>query len=367
VTPTSTSSTPPPHAVDQTPRGRLAVYVVVPPQTLLLDIAGPLEVLRRANMLQERVRFDVHYVGPSATVISSIGLSIAGLEPLPQTLPANAMVVLVGSVTEIMPAASAASGAGAASAAGNAAAERATHARRTARDDRHDEAAIVDWLKKMIQPDHVLVSICSGALLAARAGLLDGYACTTHYGSCAQLATLAPKAKVVENRLYVEDRERFTSAGVTAGIDLMLHLVSRIIDPACALAVARYLVVYIRRGGGDPQLSPWLEGRNHIHPAIHRVQDAVTADPAREWTLDALADVAGASARHLSRLFNEQVGMSITDYRNRLRVALARELLGHTRLDMERIAERAGFASTRQLRRAWRQFYPTPPKHARAS
>jgi transcriptional regulator GlxA family with amidase domain len=342
VTPTPTP--------DHTPRGRLPVYVVLPPQALLLDVAGPLEVLRRANMLQERVRFDVHYVGPSPTVISSIGLTIAGIEEMPASLPANAMVVIVGNVDEIMPAAGA----------------RAAHTKRTPKDDRHDEAAIVEWLKKMIQPDHVLVSICSGALLAARAGLLDGYICTTHHVNCADLATIAPKAKVVENRLYVEDRERFTSAGVTAGIDLMLHLVSRIIDPACALAVARYLVVYIRRGGGDPQLSPWLEGRNHIHPAIHRVQDAVTADPAREWTLDALADVAGASSRHLSRLFNEHVGMSITDYRNRLRVALARELLSHTRLDMERIAERAGFASTRQLRRAWRQFYPTPPKHARA-
>ena len=153
---------------------------------------------------------------------------------------------------------------------------------------------------------------------------------------------------------------------MTAGIDLMLHIVSRLVDHACALAVARYLVVYLRRSGADPQLSPWLEGRNHVHPAIHRVQDAVAADPAREWTLTSLARVAGASSRHLSRLFNEHAGMSITDYRNRLRVALARELLGHTRLDMEHVAERAGFASPRQLRRAWRQLYATPPKQARA-
>jgi transcriptional regulator GlxA family with amidase domain len=339
------------------PKGRVPVFVVLQPRTLLLDVAGPLEVLRRANMLQDRVRFDVRYVAPTPSIVTSIGLTIGGIDPLPETLPANAMVMLVGNVDEIMPAANAASAAAAAESG------RTGHGRRTDRD--RDETVIVEWLRKMIQPDHVLVSICSGALLAARAGLLDGYACTTHYGSCAELAQIAPNARVVENRLYVEDRERFTSAGVTAGIDLMLHLICRIVDHACALAVARYLVVYIRRGGGDPQLSPWLEGRNHIHPAIHRVQDAVTADPAREWTLDALADVAGASARHLSRLFNEHVGMSITDYRNRLRVALARELLGHTRLDMEHIADRVGFASTRQLRRAWRQFYPTPPKFAR--
>jgi transcriptional regulator GlxA family with amidase domain len=265
------------------------------------------------------------------------------------------MVLLVGSVDEIMPAA-------------HHGVRRPVSPRpSTHAADRDDEQAIVDWLREAIQPRNLLVSICDGALLAARAGLLDGYACTTHYSNCADLAALAPKARVLENRLYVEDGQRFTSAGVTAGIDLMLHVVSQLVDHACALAVARYLVVYLRRAGADPQLSPWLEGRNHLHPAIHRVQDAVAADPAREWTLTALADVAGTSGRHLSRLFNGHAGMSLADYRNRLRVALARELLGQTQLDMERVAERAGFASTRQLRRAWRQFYDTPPKAARVS
>jgi transcriptional regulator GlxA family with amidase domain len=77
-------------------------------------------------------------------------------------------------------------------------------------------------------------SICSGALLAGKAGLLDGYTCTTHHGSCAELATIAPKAKVLENRLFVEDRERYTSAGVTAGVDLMLHIVAQLTDLALA-------------------------------------------------------------------------------------------------------------------------------------
>jgi len=295
--------------------------------------------------VQERVHFDVRYVGPSPEVLTSVGLTLTGIEPLPPEIPSDALVVLVGDVDDVLPA-----------------------TKNMPREEmRVQQDAIVNWLQATIQPGQVLVSVCSGALLAARAGLLDGYTCTTHYIDCQLLATLAPKAHVLDNRLYVEDRDRLTSAGVTAGIDLMLYLVSRYVDHACALAVARYLVVYLRRAGSDPQLSPWLEGRNHIHPAIHRVQDAVAADPSRDWTLSALADVAGASTRHLSRLFNEHVGMSITDYRNRLRVAVARELLGHTRLDMEQVAERSGFASTRQLRRAWRQYHETSPKTARTA
>jgi len=216
-----------------------------------------------------------------------------------------------------------------------------------------------------VRPGMRLVCICAGALLAARAGLLDGYTCTTHFTDCALLAETAPSARVLNNRLYVEDGERYTSAGITAGIDLMLHIIGQLTSPAVAAAVARYLVVYLRRSGTDPQLSPWLEGRNHIHPAIHRVQDAITADPARDWSLEALAKIAFASPRHVSRLFNDQAGMSIPDYINKLRVALAQQLLTETRLDMERVAERSGFASSRQLRRAWGRLNATPPSAAR--
>src|SRR5450432_4416615 len=310
---------------------QIPVFVALPPRLLLLDIAGPLEVLRQANRVQELVRFDVRYVGPNPELLTSIGITLASIEPLPNELPPDAWVVLAGDVENVMQ-----SGGGPGPG--------------KSREDESDEEAIVAWLKQTIRPGHRLISICTGALIAARAGLLDGHACTTHHLSCAELAAIAPKAKVLENRLYIEDGERYSSAGITAGIDLMLHLVHQCTNQSCAIAVARYLVVYLRRSGSDPQLSPWLEGRNHIHPAVHRVQDAMTANPTKPWTLAALAKIAGASPRHLSRLFNEHVGMNTADYRNRLRVALARELIGHTRLDMERVAERVGFASTRQFR-----------------
>ncbi|EFH09995.1 GlxA family transcriptional regulator, partial [Teichococcus cervicalis] len=228
------------------------------------------------------------------------------------------------------------------------------------------EAEIVAWLARQVRPEHRLVSICSGALLAARAGLLDGHDCTTHHSAIPALARLAPAARVLENRLFVESGTRLTTAGITAGMDLMLHLVAREVGHAVALAVARYLLVYLRRGGADPQLSPWLEGRNHIHPAIHRAQDAVLADPARPWPVAALARIAGASPRNLSRLFNEHTGLSVTDYVNRLRVALAQELVTGSKLDLEHVAERAGFASLRQFRRAWARHHALPPGRMRA-
>jgi transcriptional regulator GlxA family with amidase domain len=326
---------------------RIQVYVVLPPRLTLLDIAGPMEVLRRANCEQDNVRFEVHYVGPAPSLCSSVGIMVSCIEPLPESLPEGAMVVVVGDVDEVL-------------------LPVGHKDRQTLKDDRRQYAAIVEWLRVAIRPGHKLILICSGALLAARAGLLDGYSCTTHHVCCEELAAIAPKARVLENRLYVEEGERYSSAGITAGIDLMLHIVGQLTDQSCAAAIARYLVVYLRRSGADPQLSPWLEGRNHIHPAVHRVQDAIANDPAKAWSLSGLARISGASSRHLSRLFHRHAGMSITDYKNRLRVTLAYELIRQTRLDMENIAERAGFGSTRQLRRAWRRLYGTTPRQVRA-
>ena len=332
------------------PRARqmVPVYVVLPPRTLLLDVAGPIEVLRRANIEQEHLRFFVRYVGPAPRVASSIGLELAGIAPLPETLADNALVVVCGSVAVPLKPEDIDSEA-----------------------DERDEARICRWLAMSVGPAMCvgpairLVSICSGALLAARSGLLDGYECTTHFSCCEDLRRIAPRARVLENRLFVEDGNRLSSAGVTAGIDLMLHIVAQMAGPACAVAVARNLVVYLRRGGADPQLSPWLEGRNHIHPAVHRAQDAVIADPRRPWTLEDLAGIAAASPRHLSRLFNEHAAMSVTDYVNRARVALARDMLAGSRLDMESVAELAGFSSARHFRRVWRQLHDMPPSRAR--
>ncbi|MGU3421068.1 GlxA family transcriptional regulator [Methylobacterium sp. D54C] len=320
----------------------IPVLVVLPPRALLLDLAGPLEVLRIAGTVQDRVGFAVAYAAPRALTRCSIGLDLGGAGPLPETVADGTVVLLPGSATQVL-------GDGPAGAA-----------------DADAEAEIVAWLRGAVRPGHIVATVCEGALLAARAGLLDGYACTTHHASCDRLRAAAPEARVLDNRLFVQDRDRFSSAGVTAGIDLMLHLVAEWAGPATAVAVARTLVVYMRRGPDDPQLSPWLEGRSHLHPAVHRAQDAIAADPARDWSPALLGRVAGASPRNLARLFRLHAGMTVTDAVNRSRVALARDLIAQSDLGLERVAERAGFGSARHMRRVWRQFHAAAPSRLRA-
>lgn len=323
------------------PLRHIPVLVVLPPRVLLLDLAGPLEVLRVAGVVQSRVTFDLAFVAPQTVTPSSIGLRLSGADPLPETVKPGTVILVPGST------------------------DRALGPPIDPKLDTTAEEQIVTWLRHTVQPGHLLVTVCDGALLAARAGLLDGYACTTHHESCAQLAAMAPRARVLENRLFVEDRDRFSSAGVTAGVDLMLYLVSTWAGPATSVAIARSLVVYMRRSSDDPQLSPWLEGRSHLHPVVHRAQDAIAADPKREWSLAALGRVAGASPRNLSRLFSLHAGMTVTDSVSRGRIALARNLVEQTDLAMEQVAERAGFASARHMRRVWRRFHPTAPSEAR--
>jgi transcriptional regulator GlxA family with amidase domain len=324
------------------PRRKIPIFTVVPPRVLLLDIAGPMEVLRSANQQQTAVRFDVTYIGPSEHIQSSTGLALTGIQSLPTSLPDDAVVVVPGSVEVLL---------------GGSDAKRS--------GDTKYESEIISWLAQVIRPGIKLATICSGALLAARAGLLDGKECTTHHSMLSDLVAVAPSARVKANRLYVEDGDCLTSAGVTAGIDLMLAMITRDVGHAATLAVARNLVIYMRRAGGDPQLSPFLDGRNHLHPAIHRAQDAVGSNPSGQWSVDTLADIAATSPRHLSRLFNEHTGMSVVEYVNRMRIALARSLLVGSRLDMEAIAERVGFSSARQFRRAWNRVHDGAPGHLR--
>jgi transcriptional regulator GlxA family with amidase domain len=313
----------------------LHVWFVVTPNVLLLDYAGAAEAMRMAAEMGGKLV--VHTCAPVVQVGTSLGIELAGLEPLPATLPENSLVVLAGNADE--------------------AHDMATPAAR----------AVVRWLRTVPRTDTRIASICSGALLLAQAGLLDGRRCTTHHAVIDLLKAAAPGALVEEDRIFVDDDPVLTSAGITTGIDLALHLIERHAGAELAARVARRLVVYLRRDGNDPQLSPWLSHRNHMHPAVHKAQDVIAADPTRAWSVAELATLVHTSARHLSRLFAEHADIGVLAYQQLLRVARAKELLAGTPLSVERVAEQCGFASARDFRRVWKKFSDRAPQAFRAT
>ncbi len=310
------------------------VHFIVLPQVYLLDLAGVADALRNANRVAGRTVFEVEYNGVESRASTSLGLPLSDLKPLPDELSEGALVIVVG-VASGHPMQ-------------GPAATTAAH-----------------WLARHVTARHRLACICSGAFLAARAGLLDGRQCTTHHEDCEALQRAHPKALVQHNRIFVQDGHVLTSAGVTAGIDLALHLISEYAGAAVAARVARKLVVYVRRAGADPQLSPWFAHRNHMHPVVHRAQDAILADPTRAWTLASIAQVACTSVRNLSRLFRDETGVTVLAYLQHLRLAIARENLATTALSVDRVAESAGFTSAHQLRRVWRRHGAGSPGVAR--
>jgi transcriptional regulator GlxA family with amidase domain len=323
------------------------ILFIVAPHTLLLDLAGPAEAFRMANMhLQKRgkaTQFKLRFAAASAQAISSVGLTLAGLEPLPSRLPQPTWVVLLGQPTAVL------------SVKPNA-----------------DSKATAHWLAHTLptllaqNEEHKLVTICAGSLIAARAGLIGTRRCTTHHELLGHLRTAAPAAQVVDNRVFVLDGSFASSAGVTAGIDLALHLIAQTCGDACAAAVAQDMVVYLRRTPNDPELSPLLAHRHHLHAAVHRVQDAVSAEPSRDWTMPLMAATAFVTERHLLRLFSTHTSVSPTDYVRAIRLERARQALqrGHS---VTRAAQDAGFNSDLQLRRAWKQRYGDTPSAGRSA
>lgn len=320
---------------------------MVPPQSLLLDVAGPAEAFRLANQQLQRqgqaARFRLRFIGPEASAPSSVGLHLAQLEALPTRLSAPSWLLLVGQHSD------------------------------TLRQPDAASRATIAWLQRDIRPllasadsPHRLLTVCAGTLMAARAGLIDGRHCTTHHDYLDTLRKLAPRAQVVDNRVFVVDGPVATSAGVTAGIDLALHLIAEACGDAVAAAVAKTMVVYLRRTPHDPELSPLLAHRHHLHPALHRAQDAVCERPQAEWTLDRLAGAAHVTSRHLLRLFSEHAEVSPMTYVEKIRLERARQALQRG-ASVTNAAEVAGFASDLQLRRAWARHFSGTPRQARAA
>ncbi len=210
---------------------------------------------------------------------------------------------------------------------------------------------------------HRFIGICSGTLLAARAGLLAQRRCTTHHELLGDLRTLAPTAQVVGNRVFVVDGPIACSAGIAAGIDLALHLITAVCGEALAASVAQDMVVYLRRSPQDPELSPFLEHRRHLNPVVHRIQNAVSSAPEQQWDMAEMASMGHVTERHLLRLFKEHAGVSPLQYLQTIRLERARQSLERG-AQVTQAAEAAGFSSDLQLRRTWTRYWSGSPRDA---
>jgi transcriptional regulator GlxA family with amidase domain len=225
---------------------------------------------------------------------------------------------------------------------------------------------LISWLRLAARRSRRVTSVCTGAFLLARAGLLDGRRATTHWAACAALARLHPAVDVAPDPIFVRDGNVYTSAGVTAGIDLALALIEEDLGRAAALDVARSLVLFIRRPGGQAQFSASLAGQSASRPGIRELQQWIADNLHEDLTVAALAERTFMSQRNFARVFAAETGVTPAVYVESLRLERARTLLETTALQLEEIAQRCGFGSVETLRRAFGRRLRVSPSAYRA-
>jgi transcriptional regulator GlxA family with amidase domain len=211
------------------------------------------------------------------------------------------------------------------------------------------EKELFNWLKKSFDQKVNICSICTGAYVLGLAGLLDNRKCTTHWKHTTRLREKFTKANVVDNILFAEQDGVYTSAGVTSGIDLAMHIIGKLTNDNMTYKIARELVVYIRRQGSDSQDSIFLNYRNHVHSNIHKLQDWLQTNINKKSTLEDLAQIANMSSRNLTRTFKKETGISINKFVTLIRKDKIKELLKNPDITREQIAKQCGLKSERQI------------------
>ena len=304
------------------------------PQVQMLDVIGPLQVFATANDLASGnvPPYALKVVSAEGGIVhASAGLGLLA-EPLPAAGTAPDTLIVAG-------------GRGVEAAAA--------------------DPALVGWVRARALGSRRYASVCTGAFLLATTGLLDGRRAATHWSHCAELARRFPAVRVEPDPIFVRDGAAWTSAGVTAGIDLALALVEQDLGRAAALAVARQLVVFLKRPGGQAQFSATLalQGEQDRFDALH---GWIGAHLAKGLSLPVLADKAGMSERSFSRHYTAATGLSPARAVEQLRVEAARTLLADTSAAVKRVAQRCGFGSEETMRRSFIRVLAVTPQEYRS-
>jgi transcriptional regulator GlxA family with amidase domain len=229
------------------------------------------------------------------------------------------------------------------------------------------EREFLNWLKDRCGRSRRFGSVCTGALVLAEAGLLDGRRATTHWNWCEELARDFPRVTVDPTPIYVRDGNCYTSAGVTAGIDLALALVEEDLGRSAALKVAQMMVVFLRRPGGQSQFSATLMAQASESRPLGDLLAWLPDNIRRDLSIASLARHAAMSPRNLARLFQQEVGKTPARYIEELRLEAARRQIESTALTLEGVANSCGFTSAEILRRAFIRRFGVTPRQYRAS
>ncbi len=296
------------------------IIFIIPPSVELLDLAGPVQVFTEAKFYGFEIC--IEFYSFQADTVSAVGLPFGKIENYKKAkLQENDFIFIPGIHFESL--------------------------------QRHllTEKEFFKWLAECSKRKINICSVCNAAFVLGEAGLLDNKECTTHWRRIDLLQTLYPKTKVLTDVLFAKSGNIYTSAGISAGIDLALSILEELTDPLFVNKVARGLVVYHRRSSKHTQQSIYLDYRNHINPKIHQAQDFLIENIASEISIEKLGDIVNMSPRNLSRVFKDTTEITIVEYLTKLRIEKAKTLKNNPEFTIEYIASECGYKSARQLQR----------------
>jgi transcriptional regulator GlxA family with amidase domain len=314
-----------------------AVAILVFPGVQSLDVSGPLEVLAGAGQLAAQARRERGY---EVRLLSRDGL--------PLRTSSGMTVVPHGSLHDVPRALDTLIVPGG-----------------PGQRDACEDPATVAWVAAVAARARRTASVCTGAFVLARAGLLDGRRATTHWSAAAALQRLHPRVRVDPEPIFVRDGRVWSSAGVSAGMDLALALVEEDLDRATALLIARHLVLFLRRPGNQSQFSATLAAQQPEREPLREVQRLVVEDPAGRHTVEAMAARAHMSQRHFARAFAAETGLTPARYVERVRLEAARRRLEDTAEPVAAIAASCGFGTAETMRRAFLRALTVGPAEYR--
>ncbi len=304
----------------------------------LLDVVGPLEVFSLADRFEREAGRGAAY---EPEVVTNSGMpftSSSGLEIVPR----RATQAIRGNVDTVI----VAGGPGTPAAAA--------------------DQRLLAWLRRRDHTTSRMASVCSGSFILAEAGLLDGKHAATHWSECATMARLYPSITVEPDPIFVRDGKYITSAGVTAGMDLALALVEEDLGRDVALRVARWMVLFVHRPGGQSQFSAQLASQTADRAPLRDVQQFVSEHPEADLSVASLARRAAMSERNFARVFAREIGTTPAEYVERARVEVARRLLEQSSLGLDAVALAAGFGTSETLRRSFHRQLNVAPSDYRS-
>lgn len=310
------------------------IVILVPPQTSILDVTGPLEVMTKTNdYLSEKHKspwYHVHLISTDATTLvpTSSGMPVVcegGLATIVYQID-TVIIAGRGAYSENAP------------------------------------LEILNWLKQIAKRGKTrIASVCAGAFILAETGLLNGRRATTHWMLCDQMAASFPKIKVENDPIFIKDGHFYTSAGISTGIDLTLGLVEEDLGKEVAMDVARMLVLYLKRPGNQSQFSNILKSQSSDYLPIQEITHFIQENTDQDLSVERLAGKMSMSSRNFSRIFTRETGISPAKYVEKVRVETARRRLEESNLSLDQIAQSCGLVNAGGLRRLFIRHLHTSP------